>query len=301
MRKKCLRNYFVLIFIVLSVITLFTVTCDARPIVVLTTDFGLDNEAVGICHGAILSIDSDIAIVDLCNTVTPYDIRLGALILKDSVNFPLGSVFVTVIDPGVGTSRKPVAVKTKNGFYYIAPNNGLLTYVIKKYGIESSYLIKPEKFITNYIKGTFDGRDLFSPAGAIVASNGGDLSKTGDQIKETELVMLDIKDAVPDVLKGQITGVCLRIDKPYGNVWTNITQEDLKKINADQGNKFLVNISGKEIEIPFVLSFGDVPVGMPLCYMNSRGTLAIAINQGNFQEKYNIKDNDSIVIKLIKK
>ncbi len=135
-------------------------TVIARPVVVLLTDFGLENEAVGLCHGAILSVDTEIQIVDLSHQVRPFDVRQGSRILGRATKFPRGTVFVAVVDPGVGTDRGSVAVKTTRGFTFVAPNNGLLTDVIQSQGIESVYRIEERKVNAQWEAGTFDGRDL---------------------------------------------------------------------------------------------------------------------------------------------
>ena len=285
-----------ILFLIFSIFLLTTIMASAKSVVVLTTDFGLNNEAVGICHGAILSIDSDIEVVDLCHNVPPYDINQAGLMLKRATTFPKGTVFVTVVDPGVGTTRNSVVVKTSDGFYYIAPNNGLLTYVIKNQGVEKVYELEPLKVNPDWIKGTFDGRDLFSPGGAILAKSEGNMDLIGHEVKKDELLLLDVKEAKVSLKDNKITALYTKRDEPYGNIWTNVTLDDIRSIKLELGDKLIIKFNNKELEIPFVLSFGDVPYGMPLAYINSGQTLAFAINQGNFADTYEIKEGTEIII-----
>ncbi len=282
-------------FLTLCIVLLTSIIVQARPLVVLTTDFGLNNEAVGLCHGAILAINPDIEVVDLCHNVKAFDVKHASLILKGTECFPEGTVFVSVIDPGVGTDRGAIAIKTKKGLYYIAPNNGLLTYVIEEQGLEAVYELDTKKVNPRWSRGTFDGRDLFSPAGAILATNKGNLDSVGYEIKQEAIVMFMILHA--KIHKGTISGVYIQEDEPYGNVWTNITEEDLKKISVKPGDKLHITATGLEIDMPLVITFGEVPEGEPLAYMNSEGTLAFAINQGNFTLNYNLKEGMEISVK----
>ncbi len=282
-------------FLTLCMVILTSLIVQARPLVVLTTDFGLNNEAVGLCHGAILAINPDIEVVDLCHNVKAFDVKQASLILKGTECFPEGTVFVSVIDPGVGTDRGAIAIKTKKGLYYIAPNNGLLTYVIEEQGLEAVYELDTKKVNPQWSRGTFDGRDLFSPAGAILAINNGKMDSIGHEIKQEAIVMFMVLQA--KINEGTISGVYVQEDEPFGNAWTNITEEDLKKISVKPGDKLHITAAGIEIDLPFVVTFGEVKKGEPLAYMNSEGTLAFAINQGNFTLNYNLKEGMEIKVK----
>mgnify|MGYP000981245366 FL=1 len=271
------------LFLLSIFLILLTSLAYGRPVVVLMTDFGLNNEAVGLCHGAILAINSEIEVVDLCHNVKAFDIEQAGLFLKGTECFPEGTVFVNVIDPGVGTDRNSIAIKTKKELYYIAPNNGLLTYVIKDQGIEEAYELDKKKINPKWEKGTFDGRDLFSPAGAILATSNGNLDSIGRPIKTEDVVLFEIKVATVYEEEGKIIGIYNKTDEPYGNVWTNITSEDLLKISVKTDDTIHITAENIDMEIPFVTAFGDVQKGEALAYINSEGTLAFAINQGNFE------------------
>ncbi|MFZ2957165.1 MAG: SAM-dependent chlorinase/fluorinase [Candidatus Ozemobacteraceae bacterium] len=257
-----------------------------KPIVVLTTDFDLDNEAVGLCHGAILSIDPTISIVDLCHKIKPFNIRQAGLALKRTECFPKGSVFVTVVDPGVGTDRGSVAIKTRKGLFYVAPNNGIVTEVVEQQGLENAVMLDPLRVNPDWKKGTFDGRDLFSPAGAILASNRGDLTAVGHAIPASEVVLLPTLKPQLAVSEGSLTGHYIKNDHPYGNAWTDITEKDLAEIGIKMGDSLFLEFDKEHLTIPFVTSFGNVPEGNLLAYLNSDTSLAFALNMGDFVDRY---------------
>ncbi len=284
-----------------------------RQIVTLTTDFGLTNEAVGLVHGAVLAIDSDIEVVDLCHAVDSFDVLLGALTLAGTEIFPAGTVHVAVIDPGVGTPRAPIAVRTRTGQYYVGPNNGLFTEVIRRQGLDSVVRLEPLRVNPRWAPGTFDGRDLFGPAGALLAMSSGDLSRVGRSFPPDSLVRLDVPEPTIDVARHTAVGVVLRIDEPYGNVWTNIGQKELAAIGIERGSGLEVVItpasggdsadradradradpadraaSPVRLRLPLVITFGNVAEGSPLAYIASAGTLGFAINLGSFRDVYSV-------------
>jgi len=269
----------------------------AKPVVVLLSDFGLETEAVGQCHGAVLRIAPEAAIVDLCHNVEPYDIRQAAIMLRGSTGFPDGTVFCSVVDPGVGTARKAVAVRTKRGLYYVAPDNGILSAVIASQGFDKACFIDEKRVNPDWKPGTFDGRDLFSPAAAVLAASGGDLGRIGRPARAGELVRLDIPVPRVDAEKHSVAGEYVRTDKPYGNAWTNIGADDLTSAGIAIGDQLDVRIPGRTIRMPFVISFGDVAKGKPLAYINSSGSLALAINEGNFSSAYGLRQGAAIIVR----
>lgn len=294
-----------------------------RQIVTLTTDFGLANEAVGLVHGAVLAIDSDIEVVDLCHAVGSFDVLLGALTLAGTDIFPVGTVHIAVIDPGVGTPRAPIAVRTRVGQYYVGPNNGLFTEVIRRQGLDSVVRLEPLRVNPRWAPGTFDGRDLFGPAGAFLATTNGDLARVGRSFPADSLVQLELPAPTVDVARRAVEGVVLRIDEPYGNVWTNIGAKELEGIGVEVGGLIDVGItpggggggggngdgdggngngngngepgagddpvaSAVQLRLPLVVTFGDVPEGSPLAYIASAGSLGFAINLGSFRDVYSV-------------
>src|SRR3981189_1645149 len=256
------------------------------PTVVFMTDFGILDDSVAICKGVMYGITPNLRIVDLTHQVTPYSIQDGARFLFGATPyFPAGSVFVVVIDPGVGSTRKPVVVKSKRGQFFVLPDNGLMTMVEDRDGIEGIREITNQDWMIGAkISSTFHGRDIFSPVGSRIA-RGDDWTQVGPELKQ--LVRLDLKPAKVDD-KGLI-GEVIALDGPFGNLVTNIDAEDFLKLGYQRGEKLRVTIAGREIEMPFVKTFSDVPLKQPLLFIDSRGRVSFAVNQGSFATTYGIE------------
>ena len=258
------------------------------PTIVFMTDFGVANDAVAICKGVMWSITPDLRIVDLTHQVTPYSILDGARFLAGaSPYYPSGTVFVTVIDPGVGSTRKAVVVKSKRGQYFVLPDNGLITLVQDRDGIEGAREItNPSWMRGEAISSTFHGRDIFSPVGAHLAQ-GEDWSEVGPELEVKNLVRLNISVARKDE-KG-IAGEIIALDDPFGSLISNIEGKDFLSLGYSWGGKVRVTLGERQMILPFVKTFSDVPVGEPLLYIDSRGYLGLAVNQRDFAQTYNAK------------
>ncbi|HLW80122.1 MAG TPA: S-adenosyl-l-methionine hydroxide adenosyltransferase family protein [Terriglobia bacterium] len=266
-----------------------------HPAIVFMTDFGSNNDAVPICKGVMLGIVPDLRIVDLTHEVKPYSILDGARFLFGATPyFPAGTVFLVVIDPGVGSARKAVVVKSKRGQFFVVPDNGLLTLVADRDGLESAREItNPAWMIGRALSSTFHGRDIFSPAAAHLA-RGDDWSGVGPELDLAHLVRLDIPASKVDE-KG-IRGAILALDDPFGSLISNIDGEDLEKAGYSHGDQVAVTLGSLKIVVPFVKTFSDVAVGRPLLYIDSRGHVALAVNQGDFSRTYHVKPVTSIYI-----
>ena len=257
------------------------------------TDFGILDDSVALCKGVMYGITPNLRIVDLTHQVNAFSIRDGARFLFGvSPYFPPGTVFVAVVDPGVGSSRRAVVVKSKRGQFFVLPDNGLMTMVEDRDGIEGIREITNQDWMIGAkISSTFHGRDIFSPVGSRIA-RGDDWTQVGPELKQ--LVRLDLKPAKVDD-KGLI-GEVIALDGPFGNLVTNIDAEDFLKLGYQRGEKLRVTIAGREIEIPFVKTFSDVPLKQPLLFIDSRGRVSFAVNQGNFAAAYGIETPQPVFI-----
>ena len=255
------------------------------PTVVFMTDFGVIDDSVALCKGVMYGITPNLRIVDLTHQVTPYSIADGARFLFGATPyFPAGTVFVAVVDPGVGSTRKPVVVKSKRGQFFVLPDNGLMTMVEDRDGIESIREITNQDWMIGAkISSTFHGRDIFSPVGARIA-RGDDWTQVGLELKQ--LVRLDLKPASVDD-KG-MSGEIIALDGPFGNLVTNMDADAFAKLGYQRGEHLRMTIAGHEIEMPFVRTFSDVPLKQPLLFIDSRGRVSFAVNQGNFSATYKI-------------
>ena len=263
-------------------------TVQARPTVVFMTDFGTVDDSVALCKGVMYSIAPELRIVDLTHQVTPFSILDGARFLYGaSPYFPAGTVFVVVIDPGVGSTRKAVVVKSKRGQYFVLPDNGLMTLVQDRDGIEAAREITNRDWMIGAaLSSTFHGRDVFSPVGAHLA-HGEDWTQVGPELVVNRLIRLDV---VPSRLDHRgLSGEAIATDGPFGNLVTNISGEDFLKLDYGRGQNVHLTIGKAEMNIPFVRTFSDVALKKPLLYIDSRGHVGLAVNQGSFAATYAIK------------
>ena len=199
---------------------------------------------------------------------------------------------MTVVDPGVGTARKAVIVKSKKGQFFVLPDNGLITPVIDRDGLDSAYEItNPSWMIQAAVSSTFHGRDIFSPAAAHLAA-GWDFSQAGAAVPE--LVRLTIKTST--VTDQGIEGDVIGLDDPYGSLVTNVPGDDFKQLGYALDDKVTVLLNKKPVTVPYVKTFMNVPVGDSLLYIDSRGRVGIANNEGNYARKFNFTPPGMIFI-----
>ena len=264
-----------------------------KPSIVFMSDFGTANDAVAICKAVIAAIAPDARIADITHQVTPYQIEEASRFLYGvTPYYPPGTVFLVVVDPGVGTSRKAVIVKTKKGQLFVLPDNGLVTAVVDRDGLAGAREITNQKWmIQAAVSSTFHGRDIFSPAAAHLAE-GWDYTIAGPEVPQ--LVRLTPKSALPGD-KG-ISGDVIGLDDPFGSLITDITAEDFANLGYALDDKVAIQINKKQVTLPYVKTFMNVAVGDPLLYIDSRGRVAIAINQGNYAKKFGIEPPATLFI-----
>ncbi len=259
------------------------------------TDFDVKDDAVGICKAVMDGVAPGVRIIDITHQSEPYNIAAGARFLAGSAPyFPKDGVFVVVIDPGVGSTRKAIIAKSKVGQFFVLPDNGLLTLVQDRDGIaEVHEITNPAWMIGSGISSTFHGRDIFSPAAAHVA-RGDDWTQAGPLVDPAKLVRLDLKRATIDAagLHADVIGT----DGPYGNLVLNVPAELFAQLGYKLGDVVPVTLDGKKYSFKFVKTFSDVAVGKELFYIDSRGRLSLGINQRNFSETYKVEADAVLTI-----
>jgi S-adenosylmethionine hydrolase len=265
----------------------------ARSTIVFLSDFGTANDSVAICKAVILEIAPAARIMDITHQVTPYSVEEGGRFLASvSPYYPPGTIFLAVVDPGVGTSRKAIIVKSRRGQFFVLPDNGLISLVAERDGIESAREItNPSFMLSGALSSTFHGRDVFSPTAAHLAA-GEDWMLAGPEIHD--LVRLHPPAAILDSMG--INGHVVALDDPYGSLITDITAGDFTPLGYTIGDKVKLRIEKKGFTIPYTRTFMDVPVGQPLLYVDSRGRIAIAINERDFSQANGIHPPASIFI-----
>ncbi|QQW76357.1 S-adenosyl-l-methionine hydroxide adenosyltransferase family protein [Helicobacter pylori] len=261
---------------------------------ILQTDFSLKDGAVSAMKGVAFSVDSNLKIFDLTHEIPPYNIWEGAYRLYQTASYwPQGSVFVSVVDPGVGTKRKSVVLKTKNGQYFVSPDNGTLTLVAQTLGIDSVREIDEK---ANRLKGseksyTFHGRDVYAYTGARLASGAITFEQVGPELPAK---VVEIPYQKAKATKGEVKSNIPILDIQYGNVWSNISDRLLNQAGIKRNDILCVTISKGskkkyEGKMPYVTSFGDVLEGQPLVYLNSLLNVSVALNRDNFVQKHQIE------------
>ena len=223
--------------------------------------------------------------MDITHQVTPFQIEEAARFLAGvTPYYPADTIFLVVVDPGVGTSRKAVIVKTKKRQYFVVPDNGLMTSVIERDGLDSAREITNTAWMLSpQVSSTFHGRDIFSPAAAHLAE-GWDYTMAGPVVPQ--LVQLTTKTSLTS--ENGIEGHLIGLDDPYGSLISDIPGEEFKKLGYLAGDKIIVQLDKKPFSVPYAKTFMDVPVGEPLLYIDSRGRVGLALNQGNFSQVHKI-------------
>ena len=264
-----------------------------RPTIVFMTDFGTANDAVAICKAVIVGIAPDVRIMDITHQVTPYQIEEASRFLAGvTPYYPAGTVFLVVVDPGVGTSRKAVIVKSRKDQFFVLPDNGLITPVLDRDGLAFAREITNQAWMIEApVSSTFHGRDIFSPAAAHLAS-GWDFNLVGPEVSQLVRLTPKVSITTEKGIEGDIIG----LDDPYGSLITDIPGDEFKKLGYNLGDKIRVEINKKLVTLPYVKTFMDVPVGDSLLYIDSRGRVGIANNEGNYSKKLDITPPATIFI-----
>jgi S-adenosylmethionine hydrolase len=281
------RMLFTIVLLLVSTSALFAQGAPAPRVIGFMTDFDVKDDAVGICKAVMLGVAPHVTIVDITHQVTPFDIaQAGRFLAGSAPYFPHDAVFVAVIDPGVGSTRKAIIAKSKEGQYFVLPDNGMISQLAERDGLVGAREItNPAWMIGAKLSSTFHGRDIFSPAGAHLA-RGDDWTEVGPALDLAKLVRLKDTTAAIDAsgLHGQVIGT----DGPFGNLVLNVPAETFAKLGYRLGDRVPLSIAGTEYTLRFVKTFSDVPVGEGLLYIDSRGRLSVGIDQGNFAEVHHV-------------
>jgi S-adenosylmethionine hydrolase len=285
-----------------TLLLLFAALAQARAPLVLLTDFGTQDGAVSAMKGVAYGVSQDLLISDLSHeNPSIFD---GAYRLYQTEQFwPVGTVFVAVVDPGVGTERLSVVMKTRTGHYFVGPDNGLLSLVAERDGIEGLRQIdetinrRPGSGESH----TFHGRDVFAYTGARLAAGVISFEQVGPTLRPESLITLPYRK--PQRVGPMVSGMIPILDVQYGNVWTNIPKPLLDELHIALGQPLHVRIYRKdklvdETVAPYQRTFGEVPIGKPLVYVNSLLNLAVALNQRSYAKLHKIESGPDWSIEI---
>ena len=283
-----------------------TVCFSQNKIVVFQSDFGLKDGAVSAMKGVAMGIDTSLKLFDITHEIPAYNIWEAAFRLEQTVSYwPAGTVFVSVVDPGVGTERRSVVLKTNTGHFIVTPDNGTLTLVAASLGISE---IREIDEVMNRRKGsersyTFHGRDVYAYTAARLAAGAISFEQIGKPLAK-EVVNIPFQKAVIEGKK--LKGTIAILDIQYGNIWTNIPADLFKQLDVKIGNKLHVVIFQNKIKkyegtMPYTETFGAVAKGKPLLYLNSLLQVSFALNQSNFSNEYHINSGSQWTVEVEKK
>lgn len=257
-----------------------------RPVITLLTDFGTEDSYVGIMKGVISGINPEASVIDLCHEISPQDVLEGAYVLYSSYKFfPGGTIYVSVVDPGVGSERKIICVKTRN-YLFLAPDNGILSLVLTDEKPQLIVDVTNKNYFLPAISETFHGRDIFAPVAAHLSA-GVNPSKLGKERKKIKVLEMPSSD---NSTKGVLVGEIIYIDR-FGNLITNIRRGDfLNLLGAVLPRPNDVTVKAGKRKISGISnSYADVPAGKPLAIFGSSGFLEISVNRGSAHDVLGLK------------
>ena len=269
-----------------------------KKCLVFQSDFGIGGG--GAMYAVCRKVDPELQLYDISHQIPNFDVKKASISLRDNMTlWPKGTVFISVVDPGVGTARKASIAKTSNGYYVSTPDNGSLTYVLKEFGIDEIRVIDENK---NRYKGTekthiFHGRDLFSYCAAKLAAGVISFEEVGESYPVEDIITFDSKDNV--VKEGYVETSVDDVD-PFGNVITSLMGNEFVKSAINEGDELEVSVNDNEpFTTRFHYSFNDTNVGDSLVYPNFNNVIGLSVNRGSFAEKYGVKENDTITIRKV--
>jgi S-adenosylmethionine hydrolase len=258
------------------------------------TDFGLQDDFVGTCHGVIKRIAPEAEIIDITHGIPPQHVLQGALVLRNTLPYMPAGVHLAVVDPGVGGSRRPLALRDAEGRLYVGPDNGLLVPAAERFGgIEEAHELANPDYALQPVSRTFHGRDLFAPAAAHLA-RGVELGELGPPVAAETLARLDLPQ--PSIGDGRAEAAVLYVDR-YGNVQLNLDRGDMEQVEISPGTRVELESTGERYYAVAARTFADARPGDILLYEDSYRNIAIAINGGNAAEMLAARAGDRIVVR----
>ncbi|MQA83775.1 MAG: hypothetical protein GEV03_03835 [Streptosporangiales bacterium] len=253
-------------------------TCQC---ITFLTDYGLEDGFVASCHGVMVRLAPGIPIIDITHLVPPGDVRRGAAVLAQTVPYLPSGVHVAVVDPGVGTARRAVAVEAGD-HVFVGPDNGLLSWAVRAVGgARRSHRLEARELWIHPVSHTFHGRDMFAPVAARLAG-GLDLAEVGPAIPVDDLTSLP--EPVSRMRDGYAEGEVLSADR-FGNVQLSVRASQLSELGVNSGDTLAVDLARRTLTVPFRETFAAVSPGELVAYVDSAGFVAIAVNSGNAAQR----------------
>ena len=259
------------------------------------TDFGLDDDFVGTCHGVIKGIAPDAQVIDITHGIPPQRVLQGALVLRNTVEYMPVGVHLAVVDPGVGSSRRPLVLRDAEGRLYVGPDNGLLVPAAERAGIAAAHELANPQYALETVSRTFHGRDLFAPAAAHLAL-GIPPEELGPPLGADALVRLDLPE--PTIDEGIADATVLYVDR-FGNVQLNLTRSDLDRVGVVPGTRLELAVGGERYFATAARTFGDARPGEIVIYEDSYRNVALAINRGSAAQMFAVDAGQPVQLRVL--
>ena len=252
-------------------------------LITFLSDFGLEDDFVGTCHGVIKVIAPEAEILDITHGIQRHGVLQGAIVLANTLPYVPKGVHLAVVDPGVGSRRRSLALRSGDGRFFVGPDNGLLVPAAEKLGgIEAAHEITNEKYVLDQVSATFHGRDVFSPVAAHLV-DGVAVDDLGPRIEPESLVRLEVPKA--DVTQRRIRASCLYVDR-FGNMQLNLRRKDLEGLGAEPGTLVELEIASERYYAVAARTFADARGGEIILYEDAYGNIAIAISGGSAADTF---------------
>lgn len=266
---------------------------EPRPLTLLT-DYGLRDHTVGVLHGVVARFAPGARVIDISHSVSPGDIRAGAIILRNALRQMPAGIHVAIVDPGVGRERRAVAVLCQNQRVLVGPDNGLLCLAIRENGVASAVDIGESPYRQEPVAPTFHGRDIFCPVAAQLAM-GASLEDAGMPVELAELTEIDLPE--PAVGADRIVATVLHVDR-FGTLDLNVCEDHLEQAGFARGDSVQLIVGDLACDAVFCETFGDIEEGGLLIYVNPDGAAAIAVNRGSAAETLEADVDSAIELQL---
>jgi S-adenosylmethionine hydrolase len=264
-------------------------------VITFLTDFGLQDDFVGTCHGVVATIAPEARVIDITHGIRPGHVLQGALVLANTLPYMPAGVHLAVVDPGVGSGRRALALRDKEGRLHVGPDNGLLLPAVDRFGgVAEAHELANADYSLQPVSRTFHGRDLFAPAAAHLAA-GVALEDLGPPVDPDELVRVELPK--PEVGLNRIRATALGVDR-FGNIALNLRRDQLEQLDLAAGTRVELTSRGERFFAVSARTFADAPRGALILYEDSYGSLALAVSRGSASELLRVEEGAEIVLDL---
>src|SRR5580765_6672356 len=264
-------------------------------VITFLTDFGLEDDFVGTCHGVIARIAPEARVIDITHGIGAQEVLTGGLVLRSTIEYMPVGVHLAVVDPDVGGNRRAVAVATADGRVFVGPDNGLLMLAVDQLGLTAAHEITTERYLLPNVSNTFHARDIFAPAAAHLAA-GVAIGELGAAIDPATLVRIAVPE--PSVGRSQISTTVLVVDR-FGNVATNARSEHLESLGIEDGERVEIRLTLDRYFAVLAQTFADAPPGELILFEDSNGYISLAISRGDAARLTGVAAGDEVRIARI--